>query len=352
MRNTLFLIGLFLASLLSAQDARFTQWAATPQLVNPALTGVMDGKYRFTANFRELYASRLGNEGLQSVAAGFEMRGNARNGNSFGWGLQVQQDQGGSGDLRRNQALLSASYQQDLGRLGRSSRSRHFLSGGAQFGVGTRGVDVDKLLFSNQYFVDNATRDAYLDTNLPTGENFSGLASTLYLDASAGLAYFAVFGDRRSVYGGVAAYHLNRPDIAPVDGRADQLSVRYAYHLGGELPLGAGEMSLLPTARLLMQRRAYDALVGANLRYSQRDWREVALRAGLFAQVNNSFGFPDLHALIVTVGLETEQLQFGLAYDVSVNNIGTVNDGRGGWELSVIYVRPGNRRDRVICPKF
>lgn len=326
--------------------------AASPQLINPALTGLMNGQLRFTANYRDLYSATPGGEGFSSVGAGLELRRPAGNGNFFGVGLQLQQDEGRVADFQRTQGILSFSYQQDLGRLnGRGTG--HFLSGGAQLGVATRGLDLNKVWFSNQYFVNNTTREAYLDTDLPTGEGISGSGSSLYLDANVGLGWFANFGDRMGAYLGAAAYHLNSPDVSPISGNVDELDQRFVLHGGGEIPLGSGDMSLLPAFRYMTQGPAFEALFGSNIRYTERQWREVALRAGLWAQVSNQLSdSPGLNAMVVSVGLETEKIQFGLSYDISSGEVGSFTNSRGGWEIGIIYVQPAKYRDKVICPKF
>lgn len=334
------------------QDARYSQIAASPQLTNPAMTGLMNGQLRFTANFRDLYSSTPNGEGFKSVGAGVEIRRKAGNGNFFGLGFQLQQDNAPVADFKRNQGLISLSYQQDLGRLaGRGTG--HFLAGGASAGVATRGLDLNKLWFSNQYFVNTATREAYIDNNLPTGEGISGNGNSLYLDVNVGLGWFANLGDRRGAYFGVAAYHLNSPNVSPINGLSDQLDQRYVVHGGGEMPLGSGDMSLLPAVRFMTQGPSYEALFGTNIRYTERNWREVALRAGLWAQMSNQVAdSPGLNAFIVSVGLETEKLQIGVSYDISAGGIGTISDSRGGWELGMIYTQPAKYRSRVICPKF
>lgn len=336
----------------SAQDARYVNMAASPQLVNPAMTGLMNGQLCFTANYRDLYSSRLAREGYKSYAAGVELRRPAGNGNFFGFGLQLQQDEAGSSDFQRNQALLSFSYQQDLGRIG-GRGTGHFLVGGGQFGIASRGLDLNKLWFSEQYFVDQTTREAYLDRSLPTGEGIRGAGASFYVDASLGLGWFANFGNRRGAYAGVAAYHLNNPDVSAVPNNEDRLDQRYVFHAGGELPLGSGRMSLLPAARVMTQGPGYDVLVGSNLRYTERAWREVALRVGLWGQVSNQLAdSPMLNAMVVSVGLETERIQFGVSYDIAVGPVGTITDSRGGFELSMIYTQPANYRSQVVCPKF
>jgi type IX secretion system PorP/SprF family membrane protein len=343
---------LLLPFLARTQDARYSTMSASPQLINPAMTGLMNGQLRFTANFRDLYSSQLSAEGFKSIGAGLELRRPAGNGNFFGIGLQLQQDEAGTSDFKRNQTLLSFSYQQFLGG-NRRRGTGHYLAGGGQFGVASRGLDLNKLWFSNQYFVNGATRDSYIDTNLPTGEGIAGSGSSLYLDTNVGLGWFANLGDRMGAYLGVAAYHLTKPDVSPIAGNVDQLDQRIVIHGGGEIPLGSGDMSLLPAFRFMDQGPAYEALFGTNLRYTERQWKEVALRAGLWAQFSNQLADnPGLTAMVVSVGLETERIQFGNNYDISAGGVGTITNSRGGWELSMIYVQPAKYRDKVICPTF
>lgn len=349
-----FLFALFLfASRAGAQDARFSNLAASPQLTNPAMTGMIPGQLRITLNYRELYGSILGNGGYQSYAGGIELRRPAGNGNFFGLGAQLQRDQAGESDFVRSQGLIGGSYQQHLGGGRGRSKVGHFLTAGAQVGFGQRGYDFNKLWFSNQYFVDPNSREAYIDTSLPTGEGFSGRGAGTYLDFNAGIGWFGNFDNRRGAYVGAAVYHLNSPNVSPIPGTQDKLDQRYVFNGGGELPLGGGGMSLLPAGRVMVQGPGLDVLFGSNVRYTERQWREVALRAGLWAAGSNQSGDNlSVNAWIVSVGLETERLQFAVNYDISVGDLNTVTNNRGGWELSMIYTQQANYRQKVICPTF
>ena len=338
-----------------AQDARFSQLGATPQLTNPALTGMIPGQLRFTANYRELYGSVLGDGGYRSVAAGVEARRPAGNGNFYGLGAQFQRDQAGESDFIRTQGLVGGSYQQHLGGGRGRGNVGHFLTAGAQVGLGQRGYDFNKLWFSNQYFVDGNTREAYIDNSLPSGEAFTGRGTGTYLDFNAGIGWFGSFDNRRGAYVGAAVYHLNKPNVSSLPGVQDLLDQRFVINGGGELPLGSGEMSLLPAGRVMLQGPGTDVLLGSNVRYTERRWREVALRAGVWLSVSNQAGGTGTlapNAWIISVGLETENLQFGVNYDISVGDLNTVTNNRGGFELSMIYVQKANYRQKVICPKF
>lgn len=338
---------------LFAQDARFNNIPASAQLTNPAMTGMIAGETRLTANYRQKYSTILGPDRYQTYAAGIELRRPAGNGNFFGIGAQLQQDRAGESDFTRTQGLLGFSYQQQVGGSRYRRNEGSYLVGGAQVGFGQRGYDINKLWFSNQYFVDQTSREAYIDQTLPTGEAFSGSGSGQYLDVNAGLGWFGNFGDRLGAYAGVAVYHLNRPNVSPLPGGVDDLDHRYVVHGGGEIPLGQGEMSLLPVGRFMLQGPGYELLAGSNLRYTERRWREVALRAGLFAlgsnQAGDSFG---INSYVFSVGLETERVQVGINYDISVGDLNVVTNGRGGFELNLIYLVPASYRQRVVCPKF
>ncbi|WP_254826564.1 PorP/SprF family type IX secretion system membrane protein [Lewinella sp. JB7] len=340
-------------SCVRAQDARFSQLSTTPMLNNPALTGVMNGTLRLSVNYQSLYTSVQNAEGYQSVAAAVELRRPVGRVNYVGIGVQLQHDRAGSTDFVRSVGALSASYQQQLHSGGRGGRYSHYLSGGVQVGVGQRGFDINKLWFSEQYFVDPGTRAAYVDRNLATGEAFSGIGGQLYPDVSTGLTWFATFGDRAGAYFGGAVYHLTRPNVSPLPEYTDLLARRYVAYGGGELPLGRGYLSLLPAARVMLQGPSRSAMAGGSLRYTERAWREVALRVGTYTQITNVHeSTTGLGALVVLVGLETEDLQLGLSYDITTSGLREVNSRRGGFELSIIYTRGEAVGQKVRCPTF
>jgi len=52
---------LFITIGLKAQDPRFSQFYLAPQVLNPAMTGIFDGEYRVTINYRNQWNSILAN---------------------------------------------------------------------------------------------------------------------------------------------------------------------------------------------------------------------------------------------------------------------------------------------------
>lgn len=349
-----FYLVLFLVSTvfgLRAQDARFAQFYAAPLQMNPALTGVYEGQLRLTTNYRELYTSILGGtDAFRTISAGIDIRRPVQNGDFFGIGLTALRDQAGDSRFTRTQAALSGSFLKQLGGGGYRGGS-NYLVGGAQIGVAQRGFDVNKLWFSEQFFVDPSGRQAYIDRSLSSNESFPAQSTDMYLDVAAGLMWYSVFDENASLYAGGAIFHLTEPNISFTGNMDEVLNRKYIGQLGGELPL-AGGFSLLPAAAVMIQGPAFSTSLGTNLRYTERNWHEVALRAGAWVHLSNRLDKTAVDAVVISTVLETERLQVGLSYDITVSSLALSNNSRGAFELSLIYIQPASYRSRVNCPKF
>ncbi|MEO6760002.1 MAG: type IX secretion system membrane protein PorP/SprF, partial [Saprospiraceae bacterium] len=73
------LLCLFLLPEMSAQDPRFSQYYASPWNLNPAMTGVFNGRWRATANYRDQWNSFLSPVPFRTYSAAFETRFNVAN---------------------------------------------------------------------------------------------------------------------------------------------------------------------------------------------------------------------------------------------------------------------------------
>ncbi len=60
------------SQMLTAQDPRFSQYYASPWNLNPALTGVFNGRWRATANYRDQWGSFLSPVPFRTYAAAVE----------------------------------------------------------------------------------------------------------------------------------------------------------------------------------------------------------------------------------------------------------------------------------------
>ncbi|KAA3622571.1 MAG: type IX secretion system membrane protein PorP/SprF, partial [Bacteroidetes bacterium] len=295
-----------------AQDARFAQFYYAPMQLNPALTGVFEGQFRGAANYRELYTSILGSNPFRTISASFDMRTNVGRYDHAGFGISALRDEAGISGFNRTDFSLSGSYQKQMGG-SRYNRSNQFLVAGAKLGLGQRGFEWEQLWFTQQFDLNNYSVDQGLDS----GEGFERNTTDLYVDFSAGILYYAVFGVNQSLYFGGSMFHLNEPNISFLENQDERLPTRYVLHAGGEFPV-ADNISLLPAIAFMSQGPSLSTTVGANLRYSRREWQEVAIRAGLWRHVGNKLDKEvHLDAMTFSAILEFEGMNFGLSYDIT-----------------------------------
>lgn len=351
MKNTYTLILIFffvaIAQLVQAQDPRFSQFYASPLNLNPAMTGVYEGQFRVVANYRELYNSILGSEPFRTISASFDMRHQVNRGNYVGFGVNLMRDAAGLSNFNRQTAAVSASVMKQLNG-GRYRANDQFLIAGAQLGVGQHGLNWNKLWFTNQYDQENGA----INFDNPSGEGFLNNSSDMYIDFNAGVLWYALFDERQSIYFGGALHHLNSPNISFLD-QEDELPSRWVAHMGGELPFGK-ELSILPAIAVMGQNQSLSTTLGANFRFTNREWRELALRAGAWAHVVNQLdsGFA-LDAVTATAILELEAWNLGFSYDITTSTLTAANNGRGAFEVSLIYTHPAKAKRRdVNCPNF
>ncbi|GAB1396264.1 hypothetical protein MASR1M65_10410 [Saprospiraceae bacterium] len=327
------------------QDPRFSQFYTTPQLINPALTGVFDGEYRINVNYRNQWNSILNKSAFTSYAAGGEYRYNVADEDYVGGGLQFLKQNSGVGDLSRLQTHLNASYIKQLGSNYRGPD--YYLAAGLQLGFGQLSTNWNKYWFSRQYDPNSQS----VNTNINSGESGAD-RSGLFLDLGAGLLWYAVFDERTSIYVGGSLGHLNKPDIALYDDSKESMYNKFTAHAGGEF-LITPYFSLLPAAYFITQGPTRELVAGSNIRYSNGDWREFSIRAGGFARINNRLNsFNNFESTVVNLSFEFDRWMMGLSYDINFSDLQAVTNSRGAFELSLTYIARERARYRVKCPTF
>jgi len=338
-------------STLKAQDPHFSQFYSAPVQMNPALTGVFSGEYRFVANYRTQNYAVLGNQSYKTIAASFEFRRRVGRDDYYSVGIAAHKDEVGEANFSRKKAVISASYLKNLGG-GRNRSSDQFLIGGAQLGVGQWDYDWGNLWFSKQFQYDQSS--AYINYNTSSEEeaNLIRTSTDIFMDFNAGLLYYNVLDENNSFYFGGAMHHLNSPKVFFIENNPVSLNRRWLAQAGGEIGF-TREVSLLPAVSVMSQGSSFLGIGGMSIRYNNHDWREIAIRAGLWGRLSNQGDSGmGLDALIVSTILEVERWQFGLSYDVTVSDLAEANNARGAFELSLIYVHPSKQRFKVVCPHF
>ena len=359
----LFVKSTIFMSELTAQDAIFAQHYASPLYLNPAMMGVYQGQYRFNANYRQQWSGIFSDVPIRQIHASFDYRFRIADDDFLAFGINALEDElGADSKIKSTRGNIGISYMKQLS--GNRYRSAdQYLVIGAQVGTGQYSAGTGGLWFDLQYDSANIA----VNTALPTGE--LSPQSPMFFDVNAGLMWYTVAGDNRSFHAGASVQHLTQPNVSFFGNKSETLKRRFIVHAGGEFPLN-DQLSLLPSMMTTLQGPSITTQLGANFRYSNHDWDEVAIRIGGWYRlsgryVSNAVSSGNVSqpatsskagllgdAFTVTTMLELNRWLIGVSYDIHTSSIIKPTNGRGGFELSLIYVAPERIAVKTACPKF
>jgi type IX secretion system PorP/SprF family membrane protein len=345
---------------ITAQEASFAQYFYSPMHLNPALTGVFKGKYRFNANYRQQWSGTFSDKAITTFHTGLDYRIKVFQDDYFSCGINALSDEtGANARVKTQRSNLSLAYLKQLGGSRYSSVSQ-YLSAGLQVGVGQHSANLNGVWFDRQYDSVNIA----VNTALSSGEVIP--QSAMYLDYNLGVLFYSVWDEKRSFYAGMSLQHLSQPNISFFGDKKENLRRRITFHTGGEIPFGK-ELSVLPNAMITIQGPAMTTSFGGQLRYANLRWDDdMAIRVGLQGRLANKYlsiltkegksvqsGTSILSdALTLTGTLELNQLLIGASYDMHLSSIRIPTNSRGAWELSLIYTGAEKRRVKTECPRF
>ena len=325
----------------SAQDIHFSQYSQSPLTLNPALTGLTPCTYRGVLNYRNQWASAVGPASYQTFAGSFDagLWRNKLDGNIVGVGAMIYNDISGDGALTNMTIMGSFAYHQKLG------DENHYLSVGGQLGLVQKRVDYGKLIFESQIGNNG------VDPTLPSGEygddNFS------YLDINAGANWRSRFSNKFAMQIGGAYFHLSEPTESFYNANDNKINAHYLGY--GSFKIGIGKNTVLIPSYLFMQQTQ-----GSNVQMNTGADVGFQLEKGVsMAYVGAHYRSTDdidvADAIIINLGLDYNNINFGLSYDVNISGLSAVTNYRGGIEFSLVYwggldVNP--KQKPIDCPRF
>ena len=302
-----------------AQDIHYAQFMHSPLNLNPALTGFFKGDYRFTANHRQQWNSV--SIPYKTFSCGLDMNvEKLSSGKNFtGAGLLLNSDKAGDSEFGTLQAELSLAFSRLLG-----SDSAHSVSGGIQGGFVQRSINYSRLTFDSQF-----NGDVY-DPTIPAGEDFQ-VSRFYYFNISAGAAWRYRISLRHTIGAGVSLQHINRPRQSFFGEKSVRLPARFQVNLNGGIALSERIM-LLPDIVWMRQNTFTEFVAGARARFSisEKPGKQYAVFIGLEGRTKD--------AIIPMIGLDYNALHMGISYDVNTSGLKRASNGRGGFELALIYI--------------
>lgn len=332
------ILSLFAATVLSgatshAQGLHFSQYWNAPLLANPANTGLLpDASYRVGAQYRQQWASIPVPYTTISAFGEAQLLRGVEGSNWLGIGGAFWSDRAGAGQLEQTRGDLFVAYHLQVG-------DRQMISLGASAGMVQRRVDFSKLTFDQQW-------DGFqFNDALKSGEP-AEVRQTSYTDIGLGLNY-AFFPNENfylKIGGGVS--HLNQP-----------VETFYSTtHKIGMRPTGNAEaiirvsptVILTPSVYFTTQQSAWEGLYGTLAQFRiGGDETAGSFIVGAFHRWDD--------AVVGVAGYQWGDVRITSSYDYTLSSLKTANNGRGAFEVSLVYqghYKKDLRDSKFACPRF
>jgi type IX secretion system PorP/SprF family membrane protein len=314
-----------------AQGPQFSQFYAAPAYLNPALTGNTP-RNRFSAIYRNQWNAV--SKGFVSYGASFDKN---LEGLNSGLGIMFLRDQAGTGQLSFTNVSFLYRYRVVL-------NEGLMLNLGMSYGVVQRATDVSKLLFSDQINTGTAS----------TNENFV-FNQKSYGDFGFGaVAYSARF------WGGISAYHLNRPNESMLKDQESPIPVQWSIHGGYKFALEEtkkGEVlkSITVTTNYKFQNRFDQMDIGGYYTHTNMIFG-VWYRGLPLKRFKAGYGNSD--AIVPMIGMIIEDLRMAYSYDITASKLS--GNTAGSHEISLTYEFPSEKAKKkkkkksfiAPCPRF
>ncbi len=329
---------------IQAQDAHFSQFNTTPLQVNPAQTGVFDGTFRLSNNYRSQW-SGLG-KGYSTIhVAGDAPLGKGKLGtNFFGVGLLLYQDKAGSAGFKNTVIEASVSYVAAM-----DNDASHFFAIGFQAGLNQMGLDPSKTTWDSQW-----NGDAF-DPSLPSQDNLQ-LKQFTYLDFNGGVLYYYVPDGINTVSVGASMSHIGSPNVSFYARQETPLRRKISLHGSAELNITRDQTTWLnPRFLVSFQGKQKEILFGGLVknkvqlksRYTNHH-KEAFFSLGAFYRLQD--------AVILATRFDYYKFGLGVSYDINTSGLSKLNSSTKAWEFNLSFVSPvlRGRKEKNFnkMPKF
>jgi type IX secretion system PorP/SprF family membrane protein len=321
---------------IAQQDIHFTQFYELPMLRNPALSGIFNGKFRFTSAYRSQWASVTTPYRTLALGSELNIAKGITPGDFLTLGVQVTNDMAGDSRLSRSQFMPVLNYHKLLNEEHSSLLSLGFMGGWI-----TETFDPTHLRFDDQF-----VNGSYSATN-PTSQTFSQTGFQYY-DLSTGLSFSTILGENTKFYAGAALFHIMEPSLTFMKDNAVHLNRKYGVNAGLNTKTG---VNTLLTAYADFFSQGGSNLFQAGLLYT---YDLSAMGEGSPWSVTGGLVYRLKDAAMVVAKCSTAKFSFGLSYDVNISKLSTASTYRGGLELTFAYIGLWNfdkiSASSVQCP--
>ena len=299
----------------SGQDVHFSQNFVDRMYFNPALVGDLGGQdYRISIQRKSQWNSVT--VPFSNFSTSFENKDFYK---GLNLGVQFFNDKSGDSKLTLSQLNMAISKNYKV------LKVNSFSIGGI-IGFGQKTIDYSALIFEQE-------------------ENFIS-DNFLFPDIGIGLDYKTNPYEILSYNVGLSIYHINQANMSFNEDENVKLSIKNNVNLG--VSYKYSEMIKVNSELIITNQWVQkEILIGVR---PEIKLGEITLFPLAYYRINDAaiFGF----------GLEKDNLQSNISYDINTSDLTTASNNKGGFEFSIIYLwKEKKRKERIDkkeekCPKY
>ncbi|MBC8487806.1 MAG: PorP/SprF family type IX secretion system membrane protein [Bacteroidetes bacterium] len=302
--------------LAKAQDIHYSQMYSTPLYINPAFTGNFDCNFRAGLNYRQQAASFT--IPFETYSAWGDTRIFPRFLNKRAWiglGAHLYYDNAGDGDLKKIQGMFFGAFSQ-----GFNSDNSLYGSLGVGIGVTNRSIDINKLIFDDQW-------DTYLlrfDPAIVSADVTNIQSSSIfYPDFNLGLSLHHLVNEKWMYEVGGSISHINKPKESFFG--EDNRVGRKIIVSGTAQYILSDRFLIKPEAYFIAHEGVQETIFGANIVYGAV---ELKLHGGLWTRLARD--------IIPVMGIEYNNYTLLFSYDINISKQRMASNYKGGFEFSLV----------------
>lgn len=318
---------IFNATFLISQDIHFSNWQMSPLNLNPANAGMFEGDGRLIFNYRNQWKQVPVTYNTFSFAADMNLNKSLIKGTKEAMGFIFNTDISGDGNYTITDIKIPFNHKFSF----KKDTSLTFALG-LLAGITNLNITASRLSYDRQW-----DGDAY-NQALSNGENFDK-QSKLFADVSLGAVIQKKFNQKFNATIGYAANHLNRPNISFNNTPGAVLRIKHTESL--QLKYSFNQVSAIMFEYFGNQQQKFrENLFGLSYYHTIEPKTNTVFNIGILTRLKDAF--------ITSVGLEHNNMRLQASYDYNYSQFKRATNGRGGFEISFIYIWA---KPRVFVPK-
>jgi len=309
-----------------AQDPHFSQFSHAPLYLNPALTGIYDGKFRVSNSYRSQWSALGGGYKTLQISVDAPIGKDKLQDHYFGVGFIVCQDKAGEAGFKSTILEGSLSYTTAL-----DESRKHYFALGFQAGLNQFSIDLTNATWDSQWNGD------IFDPSAASHESIQ-LPAFSYLDFNVGGLYYFLPDELNSFNIGAAFSHIGRPSVSFYSVSETPLRTKVTVHSSAEIVLGKSYNAWIePKVIVNMQGNQKEIVAGAyyknkvqlQSRYTNY-MKEAYVYGGAFYRLQD--------ALVLAFRAEYNTWGLGLSYDVNMSTLSKLSSTSSSFEITINYV--------------